>query len=105
MLELAKVGPRDFVIDLGFGDCRIVLTVAQRYSARGVGVDVDRSSFSKATRKRSGAICQQRMSFKEQDGLHRLRLTTPAFLRGVALGAPASRQPRHAVPIRPVSRR
>jgi predicted RNA methylase len=56
MLELAKVGPRDFVIDLGSGDDRIVLTAAQRYSARGVGVDIDRSSFSKATRKRSGAV-------------------------------------------------
>jgi hypothetical protein len=41
MLELAKVGPRDFVIDLGSGDGRIVLTAAQRYSARGVGFDID----------------------------------------------------------------
>src|SRR3977135_4406624 len=41
MLELAKVGPRDFVIDLGSGDGRIVLTAAQRYSARGLGIDID----------------------------------------------------------------
>src|SRR5687768_760159 len=41
MLDLAQVGPRDFVIDLGSGDGRIVLTAAQKYSARGFGVDID----------------------------------------------------------------
>ena len=41
MLELAQVGPRDFVVDLGSGDGRIVLTAARRYKARGLGVDID----------------------------------------------------------------
>ncbi|MEA3156579.1 MAG: hypothetical protein QOK44_4168 [Betaproteobacteria bacterium] len=56
MLELAKVGPRDFVIDLGSGDGRIVLTAAQR-TARGAWASTStRSSFSKTTRRRSGAV-------------------------------------------------
>jgi SAM-dependent methyltransferase len=41
MLELAKVGPRDFVVDLGSGDGRIVIAAAKRYGARGFGVDLD----------------------------------------------------------------
>jgi len=41
MLAMAKVGPDDFVIDLGSGDGVIVLTAAQRYKAHGFGVDID----------------------------------------------------------------
>ena len=41
MLEAAKVGPGDVVYDLGCGDGRIVIAAAQRYGARGVGVDLD----------------------------------------------------------------
>jgi hypothetical protein len=41
MLETAKVGPKDFVIDLGSGDGRMVITAAKNYGARGFGVDHD----------------------------------------------------------------
>jgi len=41
MLELAAVGAEDFVIDLGSGDGRIVITAAQKYGARGFGVELD----------------------------------------------------------------
>ncbi|MFN7087253.1 MAG: SAM-dependent methyltransferase [Burkholderiales bacterium] len=41
MLAMAKVGPDDFVIDLGSGDGVIVLTAARRYRARGVGIEID----------------------------------------------------------------
>lgn len=41
MLETAKVGPRDFVIDLGSGDGRMVIMAAKEYGARGFGVDHD----------------------------------------------------------------
>jgi 16S rRNA G966 N2-methylase RsmD len=69
MLEIAGVGSRDFVIDLGSGDGRIVLTAASRYSARGLGVDIDpelvKSSNAEA-RKRGLA---ERVTFREQDVL------------------------------------
>ena len=41
MLKMAKVGAGDFVIDLGSGDGRIVITAAKKHGARGFGVDLD----------------------------------------------------------------
>ena len=40
MLKLAEVGANDFVIDLGSGDGRIVLTAAKVFGARGFGVEI-----------------------------------------------------------------
>ena len=40
MLKLAEVGAGDFVIDLGSGDGRIVLTAAKVFGARGFGVEI-----------------------------------------------------------------
>ena len=40
MLELAKVGPGDYVSDLGSGDGRIVVTAAKKLGAQGFGVDL-----------------------------------------------------------------
>jgi|SRR5688572_17980736 hypothetical protein len=41
MLRMAKVGPGDYLIDLGSGDGRIVITAAKKLGARGFGVDLD----------------------------------------------------------------
>src|SRR5690606_31578875 len=41
MLNMAKIGPKDYLIDLGSGDGRIVITAARKYGARGFGVDLD----------------------------------------------------------------
>lgn len=41
MLEIAKVGPGDYLIDLGSGDGRIVITAAKKFGTRGFGVDID----------------------------------------------------------------
>jgi cyclopropane fatty-acyl-phospholipid synthase-like methyltransferase len=41
MLELAHVTSADIVYDLGSGDGRIPITAAQRYGARGVGIELD----------------------------------------------------------------
>ena len=41
MLDLAGVGPEDFLIDLGSGDGRIVITAVQQRGARGFGVELD----------------------------------------------------------------
>ena len=42
MLEIAKVGPKDYVIDLGSGDGRMIITAAKKHGARGFGVDLDK---------------------------------------------------------------
>ena len=41
MLTLARVTSTDVVYDLGSGDGRIVVLAAQKYGARGVGVEID----------------------------------------------------------------
>jgi hypothetical protein len=38
---MAKVTPQDYLIDLGSGDGRIVVTAAKKYGARGIGVDLN----------------------------------------------------------------
>lgn len=49
MLEMAKVTAKDVVYDLGCGDGRIVITAAQRYGCRGVGIDIDPERIREAT--------------------------------------------------------
>jgi hypothetical protein len=41
MLRMAKIGPKDFLIDLGSGDGRFVITAAKKFGAQGFGVDLD----------------------------------------------------------------
>lgn len=41
MLQLARVGPADLVLDLGSGDGRIPILAALRYGARGVGYEIN----------------------------------------------------------------
>jgi SAM-dependent methyltransferase len=41
MLQLASVGPADVVVDLGSGDGRIPIIAAQKYGARGIGIELD----------------------------------------------------------------
>lgn len=41
ILELANVGPRDVLYDLGSGDGRIVVAAARQHNTRGIGIDLD----------------------------------------------------------------
>lgn len=41
MLSMARVGPADYVVDLGSGDGRIVIAAAKRFGARGLGIELD----------------------------------------------------------------
>ena len=67
MLEIAKVGPRDFVIDLGSGDGRMIITAAKKYGARGFGVDHDRRLVALANRNAARAGVAERAAFYERD--------------------------------------
>jgi protein-L-isoaspartate O-methyltransferase len=51
MLEAARVKPGEVVYDLGSGDGRIVITAAQRFGARAVGVEL-RADLCRATQAR-----------------------------------------------------
>jgi SAM-dependent methyltransferase len=41
MLQMAKITSTDVVYDLGSGDGRVVILAAQKYGARGVGIELD----------------------------------------------------------------
>ena len=67
MLEIAHVGPEDFLIDLGSGDGRIVITAAKKFGARGLGVEIDPKlvDLSRGRARVSGVA--DRARFREQD--------------------------------------
>lgn len=51
MLTMAQVDKLDTVYDLGSGDGRIVITAAQKFGARAVGVELDDELFKKSTER------------------------------------------------------
>ena len=67
MLTLAKVAPEDYVIDLGSGDGRIVITAAKRFGARGLGVEIVPDLVAKSRAAASAMGVAQRAHFREQD--------------------------------------
>lgn len=67
MLELAEVTAKDLVYDLGCGDGRIVITAAQKYGARGVGVDIDPERIREANENVKRAKVQDKVRFIEGD--------------------------------------
>jgi SAM-dependent methyltransferase len=69
MLTLARVGPDDVVYDLGCGDGRIVIAAAQKYGARGVGVDIDPDRIREAEANAARAGVADRVTFSVQDVL------------------------------------
>jgi hypothetical protein len=67
MLEMAKVGPRDYVIDLGSGDGRIVVTAARKYGARGFGVDLNPTRIAEANENARKAGVTDKVQFYQRD--------------------------------------
>ena len=67
MLELAGVGPRDHVIDLGSGDGRIVITAAKRFGASGLGVEIVPQLVARSRTYAQQAGVADRAEFREQD--------------------------------------
>jgi SAM-dependent methyltransferase len=67
MLELAAVGPRDHVIDLGSGDGRIVITAARRFGATGLGVEIVPELVQRSRANARTAGVADRVEFREQD--------------------------------------
>ena len=67
MLEVAKVGPKDVVYDLGSGDGRIVIAAAKKHGARGVGIDIDPQRVKEARANAEKAGVSKRVEFREGD--------------------------------------
>src|SRR5918992_2746889 len=66
MLDMAKVTPRDFVIDLGSGDGRTVITAAKR-GARALGIEYNPDMVELSKRNAAAAGVSDRATFVKAD--------------------------------------
>ena len=64
LLELAEVGPRDVVYDLGSGDGRIPITAAKEFGARGVGIEIDPALVTQAQANAREAGVADKVEFR-----------------------------------------
>jgi len=67
MLQIARVNDRDYVIDLGSGDGRIVITAAKRFGARGLGVEIVPDLVKQSRENAQAAGVGARVEFREED--------------------------------------
>ena len=67
MLTMAGITKDDVVYDLGCGDGRIVVTAAQRYGARGVGIDINPTRIKESTENAEKNKVTDRVRFIKQD--------------------------------------
>jgi len=65
MLTFAGTGPSDLVADLGSGDGRIVIMAAQKYGARGLGIELDGGLVKKSREAALAAGVADRVEFVE----------------------------------------
>jgi SAM-dependent methyltransferase len=69
MLALADVTKTDVVIDLGSGDGRIPIRAAQKYGARGIGVDIDPQLIARSRANAKAAGVDHLTEFRVEDAL------------------------------------
>src|SRR5687768_878249 len=67
MLVLANVTAKDFVYDLGSGDGRIPITAAQKYGARGIGIDINPERIKEANENLAKAKVGDKVKFMNAD--------------------------------------
>jgi hypothetical protein len=67
MLRYADVNAKDFLIDLGSGDGRIVLTAAKVFGARGFGVEIKEDLVKRANESAKEQGMADRVKFMKQD--------------------------------------
>ncbi len=67
MLQMAAVSGKDYLIDLGSGDGRIVITAAKRFGARGMGVDISEKLVDLAITNAHKEQVAEHVKFVRQD--------------------------------------
>jgi Methyltransferase domain len=67
MLKMANVTAKDFVMDLGSGDGRMIITAARSFKANGVGVDIDTKLVELSNKLAKADGIDERAKFIEQD--------------------------------------
>ncbi|MDQ3524250.1 MAG: class I SAM-dependent methyltransferase [Chloroflexota bacterium] len=69
MLALASVQGGDTVLDLGCGDGRIPIRAAQKFGARGIGVDIDPKLIETARANAKSAGVEKLVEFRLEDAM------------------------------------
>jgi precorrin-6B methylase 2 len=69
MLQLAETRAGELVVDLGSGDGRIVIAAAQKFGARGLGIELDAALVAKSRDNAVRAGVAERVSFVQGDVL------------------------------------
>jgi len=89
MLRLAGVTKDDLLYDLGCGDGRIVIGAAQKYGARGIGIDIDPDRIRESKENAGRAKVEDKVEFIQQDlfqaDFHRATVMTLYLLTSVNL--------------------
>jgi SAM-dependent methyltransferase len=67
MLKIANVTAKDVVYDLGSGDGRIPITAAEKYGARGVGIDINPERIKEANANLAKSKAGDKVRFLNQD--------------------------------------
>lgn len=67
MLRMARVGPDDFVVDLGSGDGKIVIAAARDFRARALGVEYNPDMVALSRRNAASANLGDRVRFERGD--------------------------------------
>jgi hypothetical protein len=67
MLQTARVNANDYLIDLGSGDGRIVITAASKYGTRGFGVDINPTRVAEANENAQKAKVTDKVAFYQRD--------------------------------------
>jgi precorrin-6B methylase 2 len=67
MLAMANVTAKDVVYDLGSGDGRIPITAAQKYGARGLGIDINPERIKEANENLAKAGVGDKVKFLNAD--------------------------------------
>ena len=69
MLALAEVKREDTVLDLGCGDGRIPIRAAEKFGARGIGVDIDAKLIETAKANAKIAGVENLVEFRVEDAM------------------------------------
>jgi len=69
MLQIAETRASDLVVDLGSGDGRIVIAAAQKYGARGLGIELDPKLVEKSREAARAAQVTDKANFVQGDAL------------------------------------
>lgn len=67
MLEMAAPKPGETVFDLGCGDGRVLITAAQKFNSKAVGIEIDHKLVQRATERIASLNLQNRVKVLQGD--------------------------------------